>query len=163
MPDPLTEDGQPNPAYGRDYMAAARALGKAVWEVFGPRVSPDFIVERTDQSTLHFSTFLLRDFNEQDDMPCGYVLARGPSNLSILGSHMYRSSQAREVVRLLARKAAGDGAGGPGGDRPGRAAGDPAENARRADGQAQGRGAGAGRPRRAAASRLSRTAISAST
>lgn len=103
MPDPLTEEGQPNPAYGRDYMAAARSLGKAVWDVFGPRVSPDFVVERIDQSTLHFSTFLLRDFNEPDDMPCGYVVARGPSNLSILGSHMYRSSQAREVVRLLAQ------------------------------------------------------------
>jgi enoyl-CoA hydratase len=103
MPDPLTEDGQPNPTYGRDYLSAARSLGKAVWEAFGARVSPDFIVERTDQSTLHFSTFLLRDFNEQDDMPSGYVLAQGPSNLSIQGSHMYRSSQAREVVRLLAR------------------------------------------------------------
>ena len=103
MPDPLTEDGQPNPAYARDYMSCARSLGKAVWEVFGPRVSPDFIVERIDQSTLHFSTFLLRDFNESDDMPCSYVLARGPSNLSIHGSHMYQSSQAREVVRLLAQ------------------------------------------------------------
>ncbi len=103
MPDPLTEEGLPNPAYGREYMAAARLLGKAVWEVFGPRLSPDFIVERIDQSTLHFSTFLLRDFNEADDMPCGYVLAQGPSNLSILGSHMYRSSQAREVVRLIAQ------------------------------------------------------------
>jgi enoyl-CoA hydratase len=85
-------------------MASARALGKAVWDIFGPRVSPDFIVERTDQSTLHFSTFLLRDFNEQDDMPSGFVIARGPVNLSILGSHMYRSSQARDVVRLLGRK-----------------------------------------------------------
>jgi enoyl-CoA hydratase len=101
MPDPLTEEGQPNPAYGRDYMTAARSLGKAVWEVFGARRSPDFIVERTDQSTLHFSTFLLRDFDESDEMPSGYVLARGPSDLSILGSHMYRSSQARETVRLL--------------------------------------------------------------
>jgi len=105
MPDPLTEAGRPNPAYGRDYMASARALGKAVWDVFGPKVSPDFIAERTDQSTLHFSTFLLRDFTEQDDMPCGFVVARGSSNLSILGSHMYRSSQARDVVRLLSRKA----------------------------------------------------------
>ncbi len=103
MPDPLAEDGQPNPAYGREYMATARALGKAVWDVFGPRVSPDFIVERIDQSTMHFSTFLLRDFNESDDMPCGYVLAQGPSNRSILGSHMYRPTQAREVVRLLAQ------------------------------------------------------------
>jgi hypothetical protein len=77
-------------------------LGKAVWAVFGPRMSPDFIVERTDQSTLHFSTFLLRDFNEADDMPCGYILARGPADLSLHGSHMYRSAQAHEVVRLLA-------------------------------------------------------------
>ena len=105
MPDPLTEAGRPNPAYGQDYMASARALGKAVWDVFGPKVSPDFIAERTDQSTLHFSTFLLRDFTEQDDMPCGFVVVRGSSNLSILGSHMYRSSQARDVVRLLSRKA----------------------------------------------------------
>jgi enoyl-CoA hydratase len=104
MPDPLTDDGKPNPAYGRDYLAAARALGKAVWDLFGPRVSPDFIVERTDRSTLHFSTFLLRDFNEQDDMPSGFVVAGGPVDLSILGSHMYRSSQARDVVRLLAGK-----------------------------------------------------------
>jgi enoyl-CoA hydratase/carnithine racemase/NADPH:quinone reductase-like Zn-dependent oxidoreductase len=103
MPDPLSEDGQPNAAYARDYMSVARSLGKAVWQVFGPRVSPDFIVERIDQSTLHFSTFLLRDFNEPDDMPCSYVLAKGPSNLSIHGSHMYRSSQAREVLRLLAQ------------------------------------------------------------
>jgi enoyl-CoA hydratase len=102
MPDPLTEDGRPNPAYGRRYMNSARALGKAVWAVFGPRVSPDFVVERTDQSTLHYSTFLARDFNERDNMPCGCVVARGPSDLSILGSHMYHASQAAEVVRLLA-------------------------------------------------------------
>jgi enoyl-CoA hydratase len=105
MPDPLTADGRPNPAYGREYMDAARALGKAVWGVFGPRVSPDFVVERIDQSTLHFSTFLLRDYDEADDMPSGYVIARGPADLSILGSHMYRSSQAREVLRLLGRQA----------------------------------------------------------
>lgn len=104
MPDPLTDEGNPNPAYGRDYMAVARALGKAVWEIFGPRTSPDFVVERLDRSTLHFSTFLLRDFNEQDEMPSGFVVAGGPVNLSILGSHMYRSSQARDVVRLLGRK-----------------------------------------------------------
>jgi len=103
MPDPLTEDGRPNPAYASDYMNTARAIGKAVWNFFGPRVSPDFIVERTDQSTLHFSTFLLRDYNEQDEMPCGFVVARGHSNLSILGSHMYRSSQARDVIGLIER------------------------------------------------------------
>jgi enoyl-CoA hydratase len=71
--------------------------------LFGPRVNPDFIVERTDQSTLHFSTFLLRDYSEQDQMPCGFVVARGHSNLSILGSHMYRSSQARDVIGLIER------------------------------------------------------------
>jgi enoyl-CoA hydratase len=102
MPDPLVEDGSPNPDYNRHYLNAARELGKAVWAAFGPRMSPDFIVERTDRSTLHFSTFLLRDFNEADVMPCGCIVARGPSDLSILGSHMYRSAQAREVVRLLA-------------------------------------------------------------
>jgi enoyl-CoA hydratase len=103
MPDPLTGDGRPNAEYGRGYMGAARALGKAAWDVFGPRVSPDVIVDRVDQSTLHFSTFLLRDFVESDDMPSAFVVARGPSDLSILGSHMYRSSQAREVMRLLAQ------------------------------------------------------------
>jgi enoyl-CoA hydratase len=102
MPDPLAEDGRPNPDYNRHYLNAARDLGKAVWAVFGPRLSPDFIVERTDQSTLHFSTFLLRDFNEADDMPCGYIVARGPADLSLHGSHMYRSAQAHEVVRMLA-------------------------------------------------------------
>jgi enoyl-CoA hydratase len=102
MPDPLTADGTPNPAYNADFMKPARALGKAVWGVFGPRTSPDFIVERPDQSTLHFSTFLLRDHDERDEMPSGYIVARGASDRSILGSHMYRSAQARETVRLLA-------------------------------------------------------------
>jgi hypothetical protein len=37
-----------------------------------------------------FSTVLLRDFAEQDDMPCGFVVTQGSSNLSLLGSHMYR-------------------------------------------------------------------------
>ncbi len=101
MPDPLTEEATPNRAYGSDFMSQARALGKAVWRVFGPRRSPDFIVERTDQSTLHYSTFLLRNHEESNEMPLGFIVARGPSNLSILGSHMYRSSQAREIVQLL--------------------------------------------------------------
>jgi enoyl-CoA hydratase/carnithine racemase len=104
MPDPLTADGKPNPDYNRDYMNAARALGKAVWDLFGPRVSPDFIVERADQSTLHFSTFLLRDYDERDEMPSAVIVLKGPSNLSILGSHMYRSSQGRDVVGLLERQ-----------------------------------------------------------
>jgi enoyl-CoA hydratase len=77
-------------------------VGKALWGVFGPRRNPDFIVERPDQSTLHFSTFLLRDYDERDAMPSGYVVVRGESDLSILGSHMYCSLQARETVRLLA-------------------------------------------------------------
>ena len=102
MPDPLTEDGRSNPAYAAGFMNAARALGRAVWDVFGPRVSPDFVVERPDQSTLHFSTFLLRDYDERDEQPCGWVILKGKSNLSIFGSHMYRTGQAREVIRLLA-------------------------------------------------------------
>ena len=102
MPDPLTGEGTPNPDYAAGFMQQARAVGRAVWEVFGPRVSPDFIVERPDQSTLHYSTFLLRDFDETDAMPTGFVVARGRSDLSVLGSHMYAGAQARETVRLLA-------------------------------------------------------------
>lgn len=103
MPDPLTAEGALNSDYTSSYMSVARALGRAIWKVFGPRTSPDFIVERTDQSTLHYSSFLVRDFSEQEDMPCGVILARGSHDLSILGSHMYCASQAREVVRLLDR------------------------------------------------------------
>jgi enoyl-CoA hydratase len=102
MPDPLTDEGRPNAAYGPGFMEPARALGRALWGVFGPGVSPDFVVDRPDQSTLHLSTFLARDHDERDEMSCGYVLVRGDAELSILGSHMYRSSQAREIVRLLA-------------------------------------------------------------
>jgi enoyl-CoA hydratase len=103
MPDPLTEDGRANPAYAAGFMDPARALGRAVWSVFGQRVSPDFVVERPDQSTLHFSTFLVRDYDEHDEFPSGWVVARGPSNLSVRGSHMYRTGQAHEVIRLLAQ------------------------------------------------------------
>ena len=103
MPDPLTADGRPNPEYATGFTKNAQALGKALWGVFGPRVSPDFVVERTDQSTLHFSAFVARDFDERDAMRCGYVVARAKSNLSLLGSHMYDTAQAHEVVRLLAR------------------------------------------------------------
>ena len=102
MPDPLTADGMPNPEYASGFLKNAQALGKALWGVFGPRRSPDVVVERTDQSTLHFSTFVTRDFDERDAMPCGFVVARGRSNLSIRGSHMYDTAQAAEVVRLLA-------------------------------------------------------------
>ncbi len=102
MPDPLAADGKPNPEYASGFMKNAQALGKALWGVFGPKTSPDFVVERADQSTLHFSTFVARDFDEGDAMRCGFVVARGKSNLSILGSHMYDAAQAREVVRLLA-------------------------------------------------------------
>jgi enoyl-CoA hydratase len=102
MPDPLTESGTPNDAYHNDFMLPARAMGKAIWNRFGPRTSPDFIVERPDQSTLHYSTFLLRDHDEKNEMPSGYVLMRGQSKLGIFGSHMYRSSQAAETIRLLA-------------------------------------------------------------
>lgn len=101
MPDPLTGDGLPNDEYDAAYMQYARALGRAVWGVFGERVNPDFIVERTDQSTLHFSTFVLRDYTEGDDMPSGIIVARAKSDLSLLGSHMYRATQAREVIRLM--------------------------------------------------------------
>ncbi len=102
MPDPLTADGKPNPEYATAFMRSAQALGKACWGIFGPRQSPDFIVERPDQSTLHYSTFVLRDYDEKNAMPCGFILLRGKTNLSILGSHMYRSDQAGEVIRLLA-------------------------------------------------------------
>ena len=102
MPDPLTDDGGPNPAYGPGFMDPARALGRAIWKVFGAGVSPDFVVDRPDQSTLHFSTFLARDYDERDEVSTGSVLVRGSANLSVRGSHMYRSGQAREVMRLLA-------------------------------------------------------------
>jgi enoyl-CoA hydratase len=104
MPDPLTLDGKPNPEYASAFMRNAQALGKAYWGIFGPRQSPDFIVERPDQSTLHFSTFILRDYDERNAMPCGYVVVRGKKNLSLFGSHMYRSDQAGEVARLLAER-----------------------------------------------------------
>jgi len=101
MPDPLTADGRLNPEYAAGFTRPAQALGKAVWSVFGPRVNPDVVVERTDQSTLHFSTFIARDFNERDAFPCGIVLARGATDLSIRGSHMYHPSQAAQVVGML--------------------------------------------------------------
>lgn len=104
MPDPLTEEGTLNPKYNSEYMSVSRALGRAIWKVFGPRVSPDFIVERTDQSTLHYSSFLVRDFSEYEEMNCGIIVARGSQDLSIRGSHMYCASQAQEVVRLLDQK-----------------------------------------------------------
>ena len=102
MPDPLLETGTPNQTYNDEFMATARAMGRAIWAVFGPRVSPDFVVERPDQSTLHYSTFLARDFDETDAMASAYVLYKGEANMEVLGSHMYHDSQAREVVRLLA-------------------------------------------------------------
>ena len=104
MPDPLLPEGTPNPAYEGEFMGTAKAMGRALWQIFGPRVSPDFIVERPDQSTLHYSTFLARDFDENDAMPSGCVVARGDENLEIRGSHMYHASQAQEVVRLLSEE-----------------------------------------------------------
>ncbi len=101
MPDPLTEEGLPNPVYVSDYMKHAQALGKALWSIFGPRQNPDVVVDRPDQSTFHFSTFVARDFDENDVTPCGFVVARGRSDLTIRGSHMYGSAQAADVVRLL--------------------------------------------------------------
>ncbi len=104
MPDPLLGNGTPNPAYNEEFQTTARALGRAVWGVFGPRISPDFVVESRRQSTLHYSTFLARDFDENDAMATGYVLSRGDTDLGVLGSHMYHDTQAREVVRLLAER-----------------------------------------------------------
>jgi NADPH:quinone reductase-like Zn-dependent oxidoreductase len=104
MPDPLTEQGRPNADYGPGFMDPARALGRAIWAVFGPRVSPDFVVERPDQSTLHLSTFAVRDYDERDEMPSGWVVIQGDTNLSVLGSHMYRTGQAHEVIRLLSER-----------------------------------------------------------
>jgi enoyl-CoA hydratase len=103
MPDPLTEKGEPNPGYGPEYMRQAQALGKALWTIFGSRQNPDLVVERTDQSTLHFSTFVVRDFDEHDVQPCGTVVAQGKSDLTIRGSHMFSPSQASDVVRLLSK------------------------------------------------------------
>ena len=102
MPDPLTPEGGMNPEYAAGFMRHAQSLGKALWKVFGPRVSPDIVVDRADQSTLHFSTFVARDFDEKDIRQCGSVLVRGKSDLSIRGSHMYCAAQGAEVVRLLA-------------------------------------------------------------
>ena len=101
MPDPLTPEGGLNPEYASGFTRPAQALGKALWKVFGPRVSPDVVVDRIDQDTLHFSTFVARDFDEKDVFPCGAVVLRGKSDLSIRGSHMYGASQAADVVRLL--------------------------------------------------------------
>jgi len=102
MPDPLLPEGTQNPDYGERFLKHAQRIGKALWALWGARVSPDLVVERTDQSTMHFSTFLARGFAEDDPLPCGHVVVKGPVDLSIRGSHMYGSPQAREVVRLLA-------------------------------------------------------------
>lgn len=101
MPDPLIQDGSMNPEYASGFLKSAQMLGKALWGILGQRQSPDFIVERPGQNTLHLSTFVLRDFDERDIMPCGYIVAAGNSDLTIRGSHMYSSAQATEVVRLL--------------------------------------------------------------
>ncbi|MEM6704528.1 MAG: enoyl-CoA hydratase-related protein [Acidobacteriota bacterium] len=103
MPDPLRDDGTPNPDYDA-FMDDAKAIGRAIWGVFGPRVSPDFIVDRADQSTLHYSTFLARDFDENDALPSGYVVVSCEVDLDVRGSHMYHASQASEVMRLLAEE-----------------------------------------------------------
>ena len=101
MPDPLTPEGRLNPEYASGFTRPAQALGKALWKVFGPRVSPDVVVDRVDQDTLHFSAFVARDFDEKDVFPCGAVVLRAKSDLSIRGSHMYGASQAADVIRLL--------------------------------------------------------------
>jgi len=46
MPDPLTPEGGLNPEYASGFTRPAQALGKALWKVFGPRVSPDVVVDR---------------------------------------------------------------------------------------------------------------------
>jgi enoyl-CoA hydratase len=101
MPDPLTAEGGPNPAYASEYLSHARALGKALWRVFGGRRSPDVVVESADDNVLHFSTFVARDFDERDLRPSSFVIVPSASDLSIHGSHMYNDRQARDVVRLL--------------------------------------------------------------
>ncbi|HEX2719782.1 MAG TPA: enoyl-CoA hydratase/isomerase family protein, partial [Candidatus Deferrimicrobium sp.] len=101
MPDPLTREGRLNPEYASGFTRPAQALGKALWKVFGPRVSPDVVVDRVDQDTLHFSAFVARDFDEKDVFPCGTVVLRAKTDLSIRGSHMYGASQAADVIRLL--------------------------------------------------------------
>ena len=103
MPDPLLPDGTQNPDYASGFLKHAQRLGKALWALWGDRVSPDLVVERTDQSTMHFSTFLARNFDEDDAMQCGHVVVGGPTDLTIRGSHMYGPPQARGVVSLLAR------------------------------------------------------------
>ncbi len=105
MPDPLLPEGKPNPEYDSGFLRPARALGRALWQLWGQRVSPDVVVERPQSSTYHLSAFLARDFDEGDQFPAGHVIVRGQETLSIRGSHMYSRSMAREVVRLLAKGA----------------------------------------------------------
>jgi enoyl-CoA hydratase len=104
MPDPLTDEGTPNSQYDREFMSKAKKIGKALWDIFGQKINPDFIVDRPDQNLLHLSTFLVKDFSEKNSMRCGYVIIKGKSNLEVAGSHMYDDSQAREVIKLLTSK-----------------------------------------------------------
>src|SRR5665648_56758 len=62
MPDPLLPEGKPNPEYDSGFLRPARALGRALWQLWGQRVSPDVVVERPQSSTYHLSAFLARDF-----------------------------------------------------------------------------------------------------
>ncbi len=103
MPDPLLPEGKPNPEYDSGFLRPARALGRALWQLWGRGVSPDVIVERPQSSTYHLSAFLARDFDERDQFPAGHVIVRGEETLSLRGSHMYSRPMAREVVRLLAK------------------------------------------------------------
>lgn len=102
MPDPLLPEGRPNPEYTSGYLRYAQELGKALWSVWGTRRSPDVVFDESGRSTLQYSTFLARDFDEKDVFPCGHVVVRGGYDLTISGSHMYGAAQAAEVVRLLA-------------------------------------------------------------
>jgi len=91
MSDPLTDDGRSNPDYSTGFLTPARALGRPVWAVFGSRVSPDLVVDRSDQGALHYSTFQARDYDEADEMACSWVIVIGRTNLSLLGSKLTAS------------------------------------------------------------------------
>jgi len=85
-------------------MASARALGKAVWDIFGPRMSPDFIVERTDaEHAAYFSTFPCSGFQPAGRHAQRLVIAGAPSTFLSWAPHV-PVLQARDVVRLLGQK-----------------------------------------------------------
>ncbi|GAB4245460.1 MAG: hypothetical protein Kow00129_05410 [Thermoleophilia bacterium] len=105
LPDPLLPEGRPNPEYDDRFLKPARAVGRALWQIWGNRENPDVVVEHPSSQTLHLSAFLARDFREDEVFPCGHVLVPGERNnsrdFSLRGSHMYSRSQAAEAIRLL--------------------------------------------------------------